>query len=230
MPPQGNRSSTEHWRLQGSKAQLACGVLVAELDVERPMLGLRNLRLPVETIDGWLMAVNIDNSQVASEQRWQPDDVYARGSDLVATYREPAGQPFHLQVYWRAAELKDRESGALEAIVSIQTREWEAYPSIALTSALDVSKVQLHASGVDFLSRHDWSYVEVSPAGDFEATIGSLESGLSRSCWSYGQQFMERGVIRRLRLRSAFVPIDSAEDAIERIASELASEPPLLTA
>jgi hypothetical protein len=230
MPLQGDSSATEHWFLQGSKAQLACGVLRAELDVERPMLGLRHLRLPSEPIDGWLMGVDVREAPHPSDQTWQPADVYTRGRDLVATYREPLGEPFHLQMYWRVCEPKGFESGGLEAIVSILTREWEAYPLISLTSALDVSHAHVYERGVSFLSRHDWSYVEVSPVGDFEASISRLGSGMSQACWSYGKRFMERGVIRRLRLRSAFVPIGNAEDAIERISAEFASEPPPLTA
>lgn len=230
MTQQFNPSSTECWFLQGAKAQLVCGVLMAELDVERPALGLRNLHLPLEAIDGWLMGVAIHDAPQSGDRPWQPADIYTRGRDLVATYREPLGQPFHLQIYWRVCEPKRFESGGLEAIVSIQTREWEAYPSITLTSALDVSHAQLYEGGVNFLSRHDWSYVEVSPVGDFEAAVDTIESRLSQARWTYDKRFMERGVIRRLRLRSAFVPIGNAEDAIERINAEFASEPPPLTA
>ncbi len=221
---------TEHWYLQGAKAHVACGPLLAELDVERPMLGLRNIRLPSETVNGWLMGVDVREDPSSGEQAWPPSDVYTRGCDLVATFREPAGQPFHLQVYWRVLEPKRCMSGVLETIVSIQTREWEAYPSIAVTSALDVSHALIHEGGVNFLSQHDWSYVEVSPIGDFEPTIGRLDSGLSQSRWFYGKRFMERGVIRRLRLRGAFAPIANAEDAIEQLESQFASEPPPLTA
>ena len=67
-------------------------------------------------------------------------------------------------------------------------------------------------------------------SGDFEPTIGRLDSGLSQSRWFYGKRFMERGVIRRLRLRGAFAPIANAEDAIEQLQSQFASEPPPLTA
>src|SRR5688572_26823400 len=155
-------SMTEHWHLQGAKAQVACGPLLAELDVERPMLGLRIVRLSVETVDGWLMGVDVSEDPSPGEQAWLPSDVYTRGCDLVATYREPAGQPFHLEVYWRVLEPKRFMSGVLETIVSIQTRQWEAYPSIAVTSALEVSHAQIYEGGVNFLSRHDWSYVEVS--------------------------------------------------------------------
>ena len=56
---------TEHWHLQGAKAQVACGPLLAELDVERPMLGLRIVRLSVETVDGWLMGVDVSRRSIA---------------------------------------------------------------------------------------------------------------------------------------------------------------------
>ena len=224
------RPSTEYWFLQGAKAQVACGPLLAEVDVERPMLGLQKLRLPGETIDGSLMGVDVREELSTSDQTWTPLDVYTRGADLVATYREPAGQPFHLQVYWRVLEPRRLTSGVLEAIVSIQTREWEAYPYVAITSALDAADARRHDGGVNFLSRHDWSYVEVSPRGDFEPPLVAQTESIARACWRFEKRFMERGVIRRLRLRGAFAPIASAEDAIQQFQSEFAAEPPPLSA
>jgi hypothetical protein len=205
--------------------------MLAELDVERPMLGLANIRLPAgEAVRGWLMGVDVRENRSPGPQVWSPLDVYTRGCDLVATYREPAGEPFHLQIYWRVLEPRKFMSGALEAIVSIQTRQWEAYPYVVVTSALDGSQARLHNGGVNFLSCHDWSYVEASPHGDFEASLGESAAQLPCAEWRYGKRFMERGVIRRLRLRGAFTPIASAEDAIDHLLAEFESEPPPLTA
>jgi hypothetical protein len=220
----------EHWHLQGTKARVACGPLLAELDVERPMLGLHRLQLPGETTAGWLMGVDVREGSSLREQAWTPSDVYTRGSDIVATYREPAGQPFNLEVYWRVLPPQRFTSTALEAIVSIQTRQWEAYPYVVVQSALNAAEVRLHEGGVNFLSRGDWSYVEASPQGDFEPSLDVPPSPLARAQWRYGKRFMERGVIRRLRLRGALAPIASAEDAIEQLQSEFAAEPPPLTA
>jgi hypothetical protein len=226
------QSGKELWILQGAKARVACGPLLAEIDVEQPGRGLHHLKLPAETLNGRLMGVEVSDEGATNgrEQAWQPDDVYCRGSDLVATYREPSGQPFQLQVYWRVLPAAGFESCALEAIVSVQTRAWEAYPAVSLSSALDVSAAQQHAGGVRFLSHHDWSYVEAAPTDDFEPSIGETSSGLAEARWRYGKRFMERGVIRRLRLRGAFVPIASAEAAIERMQAGFAGEAPPLTA
>ena len=59
---------TEHWFLQGAKAQLAWGPLLAEVDVERPMLGLRNLQLTGEKIDGCLMGVGVRDDHKAQRR------------------------------------------------------------------------------------------------------------------------------------------------------------------
>ncbi|HEX6963039.1 MAG TPA: hypothetical protein VF175_14315, partial [Lacipirellula sp.] len=198
---------TEHWRLQGTTAKVACGPLLAELDVQRPMMGLHKLQLPGKAVNGWLLGVDVREESSPGEQAWPPLDVYTRGSDLVAKYQEPAGQPYHLEIYWRVLEPRKHMSGVIEAIVSVQTRQWEAYPHLTVTSALDVVQARLHHGGVNFLSRHDWSYVEASPPGDFAASLSEPSAQLSRACWSYGKRFMERGVIRRLRLRGAFATI-----------------------
>lgn len=225
------RPSTEHWFLQGTKAKLACGALLAEIELQRPTRGLRNLRLPGETVDGWLMGVDVAAEDAAADEPWQPTDVYTRGSDLVATYREPLRQPFTLQVYWRVVAPKDRQAAVMEAILSIQTREWEAHPYVTLNSALAVDSARLENGGVIFRSHHNWAYVEVTPPGDFSPSAGETTAqGLCRSHWSYGKHFMERGVIRRLRLRGAFMPIAEAEDAVETLRTELVTEPPPLTA
>jgi hypothetical protein len=224
-----SRSSNDPWFLQGSQAKLACGALLGEIDLEQPMRGLHNLRLFVETVDGWLMGINVVEDG-ANDEPWQPTDVYTRGNDLVATYREPLGQPFTLQVYWRVLPLKNRQSAALESIVSIQTREWEAHPQVTLTSALAVHSAILKNGGVIYRSNHDWAYVEAAPPGDFiSLSCGSTAPNLRAAQWSYGNQFMERGVIRRLRLRGAIVPIAEAEDAVEKIGADLIAEPLPLT-
>ena len=166
-----HRPSTEHWFLQGTKAKLACGALLAEIELQRPTRGLRNLRLPGETVDGWLMGVDVAAEDAAAEQLWQPTDLYTRGSDLVAIYREPLSQPFTLQVYWRVVAPQDRQAAVVEAILSIQTREWEAHPYVTLNSALAVDSSRLENGGVIFRSRHDWAYVEVTPPGDFSPSL-----------------------------------------------------------
>jgi hypothetical protein len=217
--------------LQGTHARLACGALLAELDVERPTRGLHNLTLSVEKLDGWLMGVTVAGDRVDGDAPWQVTDVYARGRDLVATYREPQGQPFNLQVYWRVLETVDRQAAALEAIVSIQTREWEAHPHVVLCSALNVDSATLESGGILFRSHHDWAYVEATLPGDFNPATGAAsETRGPSSTWTYGNHFMERGVIRRLRLRGAIVPIVEAEDAVERLTKQLVAEPLPLTA
>ncbi|MBA3481941.1 MAG: hypothetical protein H0T51_09015 [Pirellulales bacterium] len=225
-----NRPSTDHWFLQGSEAKLACGPLLAEVDVERPTRGLHNLRLSVEAVEGWLMGVNVAADNAASDEPWRPTDVYTRGNDLVATYREPLGQPFTLQVYWRVLTPKNRQSAALESIVSIQTREWEAHPHVTLASALAVHSAQLENGGVIFRSRHDWAYVEATPPGDFTpSACESKAPNLHAAAWTYGNHFMERGVIRRLRLRGVIVSIAEAADSVEQLRDDLIAEPPPLT-
>jgi hypothetical protein len=223
-----NRSDAtiQHWFLEGAKAKFACGALTAELDVQRPMDGLHLLQVSADAVSGRLMAVDVNDSSRSSEPLWIPSDVYTRGGDLVATYREPAGQPFHLQMYWRALAGGRRDAAVLEAIVSIQTPEWEAYPFISLSSSLDGCAARLDQGGVNFQSQRDWGYVEASLPGDFAP--GTVHPASSR--WTYGKLFMERGVIRRLRLRGAFVPIAEAEDAILQIRASFESEPPPLTA
>ena len=218
--------ATEHWSLQGSKARVSVGSLTAELDVEQPMVGLTQLQWNGHQLAGSLMAIDVRDAGHSLEQRWLPADVYTRGGDLVAMYREPAGEPFHLQVYWRALMPTNIAPAMLEAIVSIQTPQWEAYPYITVGTSLATSRAQLLSDSIALHLDDNWSYVEASPPGDFVPAVSQPNAAR----WSYGKHFMERGVIRRLRLRGAFVPAGDARDAIERLLAQFTSEPPPLTA
>lgn len=218
---------TDSWLLEGTQAACACGALVGVLDLELPSRGLRRLALAVEPIEGHLMAVDLPGQAASGDERWRLADAYARGADLTATYEQPRGEPFILQVSWRVVPTKNRETATLETMLSINTRQWEAYPAVRLQSALPSSTARRHEGGVLFNSLHGWAYVETALPTDF--TLASNPQLNGGSQWQFGGHFMERGVIRRLRLRGAIVPIGEAEHAVSRLLSDLSAEPPPLT-
>jgi hypothetical protein len=54
--------------------------------------------------------------------------------------------------------------------------------------------------------------------------------GARRTDWRFTGEFMERGVIRRLRLRAALVPREGDVETLRRMQAALAVEQPPLTA
>jgi hypothetical protein len=88
--------------------------------------------------------------------------------------------------------------------------------------ALDAAATVMRPAGVE------WSYIEVVPAEDFVHVAPSDEGPTASSSWIYAGHFMERGVIRRLRVRGAIVPrVDDLEAAVRLRTHWLAEQPPL---
>jgi hypothetical protein len=113
--------------------------------------------------------------------------------------------------------------------VSVQTREWEAYPSLAVASALQ-GEARAAGDGRLVVRHAKWCYVEATPPEDFALAAGHAANGVETLVWRWGDQFMERGVIRRLRVRGAFAPPASDAAIADRLQAELLAEQPPLTA
>lgn len=211
---------TAAWRFDGQIASLACGPLEATLDVATPARGLTQLAYRGTRLDGRLLAVDVDA---------EPADAYVRGEDLVVAYRESAERPFSVQVYWSAAASMGHV--ILDATVSIQTRQWEAYPVVSVQSSIVGAAPVGECDGASILrpADADWSYAEAALPEDFAACVSPGGPG-SPIAWRFAEQFMERGVIRRLRVRGAFVPRVVDVAAAAELEAALRCEQPPLTA
>jgi len=228
-------ANVDCWQLHGNGAELVAGDFKAAIDVERPGRGLHDLTIGGARHDWALLRIGVAapvQSVSAFEATWQASDVYLRGRDVIATYREPLGQPYNVQIYWRAIEGIAAEHLGVETIISVHTPTWEAYPGIGVHSSLPSRELSVTEDGMHILrSDADWSYVELPYPGDFTRAGEKVpDDNLREFRWRFGPQFMERGVIRRLRLRGSIVPIADAEDALERLSVDLVAEPPPLTA
>lgn len=226
------------WQLDGNTARLACGSLRATADLAAPQRGLALLHHGNAPLAGWLLGVTAQGDFAAAgrsgaqSDRWEPSDAYVRGDDLVVAYGAGPELPFGMQIYWRAGELTSRRGVVLDAIVSIQTRAWEAFPEVSVTSALAINSADVDGDSV--VLRHlglPWSYAEVAKPGDFKQDAFNMGNGnMGRIAWTFGREFMERGVIRRLQIRGAFVPADDDGTIVEYLRESLQAEAPPLTA
>ena len=222
--------ASECWRLEGTGAVLITRAIEASLDLARPDLGLRDVTFNGQATKGRLLQVTVGSGEqaaAANSNAWQLVDCYARGCDLVATYHEPLGQPFNLQLYWRVLESTEGALIALELMASVQTRLWEAYPWVGVLSELDGAAIAKSDEAIVFQHATAPTYVEIAYPGDFAIVE---DSSIRAASWRYGPQFMERGVIRRLRLRGAFFDAAPAKAAIEKLHGDLIAEEPPLTA
>src|SRR5262245_17183183 len=122
-----SRDASTRWRLDSRVAHLTGRDLQATRDVAAPERRLTESRFREAPVEGHLLGVQIGERADA-----EPDDAYVRGNDLVVVYRETAAQPFSVQVYWSVGDAAPNGVAALDAVVSIQTRAWEAYPQVSV--------------------------------------------------------------------------------------------------
>lgn len=228
----GATSRSDFWELDGRRAVLHAGRLQGMIELPQPTRGLTALRVDGAAQVGWLMGVDVGSAETRGEskdQPWEIADVYVRGRDLVVTYREPLEQPFNLQLYWRIVDALDG-AAALDLICSIQTPLWEAHPSVTVCSSLFETPAAIVGDALIAAGDSKLSYVEATRRGDFEPAAAKEQSEFPGAYWRFGPQFMEKGVIRRLQIRGAFVPREAAARDSDRLAQELAAEEPALTA
>jgi len=156
-------------------------------------------------------------------------DAYVRGSDLVATYQRHPDWPFTPQIYWRAEPTGWPGSGdnrrsaaadeppsiaALSLLVSVQTDVLDSHPRIRITTRLaadEVVRIGPRDAMADCLLWRlpggEVSYAEIAPAGDVrDLSVESAGAGMWRAQWDLFADFLEKGVIRRARLQSVFLP------------------------
>lgn len=222
------------WQFEGARALLSSSGLRGMVDLTRPVRGLTALMYNDVAVEGFLLGVSVEPDAGVAERGdalWRPADAYVRGADLVAAYREPLEVSYNVHVYWRIVEATAERPFAIDAIVSVQTPLWEAHPVVTVRSELFGRPATTVGAGLAIAGEREWSYVEASRPGDFRVCESEKdETSSPGASWRFGRQFMEKGVIRRLHLRGAFVPRGSEETGVEQLRLALMTEEPPLTA
>jgi hypothetical protein len=235
-----------HWQLTEAVARLTHCPLEARVDLLNPALGMHALTWNAAPLAGNLLGVTVaEESAPPMPVAIAGSDRYVRGNDLVANYPECKAQHFTLQVYWRIATSAPNLT-VIDAIVSLQTSLLECFPKAVLTTKLPSGEVlaitndgSLLAVAADRLTSdepagvlvrgddHAWSYLEMTHPTDLGCWRVTRTGGIQLER-ELGGEFQEKGVIRRLRVRGAFMARDSDEEtAAQLIAEFAASEPPL---
>jgi hypothetical protein len=217
------------WTLDGVIGTLRCGALSACVDLARPDLGVQQTRLNGRVLPGRLLAIERE----AENSAWPlvVDDAYVRGDDLVATYHPSDNWPYSPQLYWCAGSLEgvDEFLCALSLMISLETHLLDTWPRICVGSQLaseELLRIDPRSGASQTLQPGDTihpsttacclvkrladlpiSYVEIMPPSDFrQLTIQRDEAGRLRADWRLFADFLEKGVIRRAQLQTAFVP------------------------
>ena len=216
------------WRLEQTQATLSWHGLEARLDLVHPELGLQTDRLHGQPLAAHALLGVLFDRDVSDAADC---DVYGRQLDLIATYAELPERPLRVQTYWRAIEAPvdaDVETCAMELQVSVQTPLLDCLPRVATQSLLrsdaelkmlPCSVGDLHdpASAASPLSPggmalameltagdRPWQYVEMIHAEDAQSASAEQGPGTWRIQQDLFEPGLEKGVIRRVRVRGLF--------------------------
>ncbi|NOY40241.1 MAG: hypothetical protein GXP26_00190 [Planctomycetes bacterium] len=240
---------TNIWQLQASHARLQIPQFAASVDLSSPSLGLQQLDYVGAQIAGHLLGVSA--SGISSDSSNRASDVFARGEDLVATYSEAEDRPYSLEVYWRVTARE--ATTVVDLLLSLETSLLESFPSVATQTQLTADEAWLVSCEgksteeiTDFtagvLSQESlcvvlrpegvaWSFVEMShPDDQGKVNVYCPSKGEIAIQRDLAGAFLEKGVIRRLRVRGAFVPRADDLQLAGKLLNELAAGAPPLTA
>jgi len=161
-------------------------------------------------------------------------DHYVRGPDLVLTYAAAAAGDVQSQVYWRVLSSAQADACGLETIVSVQTDRLNSDPASGTSTHISAEEIWTLGSD-DVLERCDLgeassrgraiagnrglflfrlpacelSYLEmVHPSDLTEARVVLVDAAahVARSFLRLFAERLEKGVIRRGRVRGLFLP------------------------
>ena len=243
--------TTPKWQLKGSAASLQVGKLSAALEARKPASGLSLLKWNGLPVSGHILGVTADTGPLSGEKCGA--ELFVRGNDLIANFAQVNQQPFSCQIYWRA---DSQANGVilLDTILSMQTGLLKSFPQLAVETKLAIEEVwraggtgdsanpwakltEQKSSGEDSCcvvlrpQGADWSYAEMSHPDDFGTwQIKQAPAGLATLRRELGGAFLEKGVIRRMRVRGALLPRKQDLKLASDCFAALAAESPPLTA
>jgi hypothetical protein len=218
------------WELVDDVATFSLPSLTGRINVLEPWRGLQSPAWKGTALPASVSVLQVDARELIAANRL-PLEVYVRQSDLIATYAPSEGRNVQSQIYWRASQ--SATVASVELIISAQTHLLDSRPSLlALTSLPGGQVIQLAAGADQFAelslddrSRADYlpeqvtplflfrphaatySYAEMVQPADFAGASLELRGGeLLRFSHHLFAERLEKGVIRRVRLRGIFLP------------------------
>lgn len=244
------------WRIDQTQASLSVSGLSARVNLQQPDLGIADLVWQGKPVAG---ARILQVRRPRSDAGQHLVDAYVRGTDLIAVYETRLSGAVSTQLYWRYVEHVDLCLAGFELIVSVQTELLDDDPGVALVSELPCSELFQAAKGdatslvrvpvpetteanepcrrtgvglfLYGFGKLPGGYLEMMHPADFDHV--EFESGPNpktlRSRFKLFEERLEKGVIRRARVRGLFGlnPGDGETVAGECYRRLVASESPL---
>ncbi len=160
-----------------------------------------------------------------------PSQIYARGTELIATFDQSKEDLFAFHIYWRAIQ-SEHADFAVEMWLSVDTQLLESTPSFTVQCNAEPGswrKVDLNANSVCLVSEAEKSTgVWLIQADDLMSA--ELPIGSELALVEFFGGFMEKGVIRRARTRFLVFPDQVTEETLKMAAVEFEQQQLPLTA
>ncbi|MCA9264113.1 MAG: hypothetical protein KDA60_09715 [Planctomycetales bacterium] len=212
------------WQIEGDEACLTSARLSAHIALSHPEQGLRAIRYRGQAINqGPILQMSAVPPTANGETILE---AYVRGHDVIVTYDQIPPRTARPQLYYRYVECPDEAAGC-EILISVQTSLLASEPTVQATTTWDAPETEILIGNADVLTpadtagqrisastplilfrppRVDWSYCEMVFPADFIG--GDVINSEQEWCLKYAffLQGLEKGVIRRGRVRGLFLP------------------------
>jgi hypothetical protein len=228
------------WELHDTGARLESAELSGSLDVAQISAGFSKVLFRQQNLAG-LQILQVMLPENDGVEPPGLVDVYSRGTDLIATYRLPGSTASEVQIYWRFVREPDLGLAGLELIVSVRTDVLYSDPRLQVgnqlpsdsavrladatqgrfddleipeaahgeTRARDSAQAVLYA-----LNDGRTGLLEIAHGADIAQTrIDRIDAHRFRSSYDLFEDHIEKGVIRRARMRSMVLPHDNVRGA-----------------
>lgn len=246
------------WQPSANEALFDSLFLTGSIDPAAPLGGIRRLTWRGAALTDWSL-LEIAAPVRRWNDPLRIEEHYVRGNDFVVDYEQVTGPNVQPQLYWRLHAEPAHAAAGMEIIVSLRTSLLASRPESALRSAIgeeaellicDANADAFHSlpSGLvggkrfqpevpigGILVRpaaRDFSYAEFSDPADcaeLEFEPLALTQGWR---WEYTlfREHLEKGVIRRGRVQSWFLPRENDEALARQLRTAFLHSPPPLTA
>lgn len=236
----GNKNNFGKWRMQSSIASLAWEDLRIEINPQRPAVGA-TLKVAQSDLIGQLFSIS--GLSVSSAETLDP---FARGRDLIVSYPVAKNRPIGTEIYWRWTELEESENpiGQLELIYSLETHLLDTAPNPSVSSRVFGQTLRLYGLASDqtlcplSADSNETSIATLLQSASLKILLAVIPSDLKQLKITpdsssmqinaeLNAEFLEKGVIRRLRLFAALGNGDCETDLQNAANQFLVSEVPL---
>jgi hypothetical protein len=217
------------WILHDQAGQWTDGQSTIDIDLKSsPRIRFSHLG---EYVWGMAIAPECSSSSSGSSTAVSPthaaSDHYVRGNDLVAAYAERAPLTYAYQVYFSIVPSLPGTI-ALELWLSVQTSTLEAHPVLNLSAEGELGECKALAHPGVLRLRDNKAGIVIHPLDQREVTI-EADGQQVPHLRAFGS-FMEKGVIRRMRIQLITSQNALSQDDWHKISSAFSVSPLPLTA